>query len=640
MPTGLGQQARALGAGKLPSPNSARSEMLLTAGPGFLGFCPDLPDDFSGMQAFREGTRGLKMVRPSIAGASIVLGTGAGFSQVDGATQPLNSSAAISRLQSMLRTDETGQIGSDASEIEYDLTLIVTTVGDGSTGGTSHFFRTDSNGAWAKLDYVAHNGYTSGKEASANIDGNTNDKSMMNTAVFPAGSPSHNPTASISGYGGVATTLGLPVMIFCNNVDPVYVFPASPYDSAVAERHDYTELHAGALEPFKAKSCFSWEGRMFYGNTEEGGNRYKLRIRWSSLFDASPDPANSGAGAFDIRDLQGSFLTFENLDPYLIAYFTDGIVFLERTGLRSAPHVRRVITDHRGLLGPHSVSHISPNEHFIITTDGFYIMNGAGNFNEIGTISDGVGNVYRKWHDTFFSTIDLDKAHRVQCHYNQITRQVHIVFPNRLTGIMDQWTWDVRSDTMWPDNWEVAGVTTCFADHNSLVQAALAWNSANAPTTWEDLTSTGGAFWSSGAARFGRSFLHHGTVVGEVYQHDQDIHTFDGHNQEWALVTKSQQLGGDPRLHHTIDRGDVEFFDLGTPTAANLTVLSTDARGEERMFSGQISHDGPGSATPTTKGITGKIGGGYTYLKLSGSDAVAIRRLMVSGFPGNTKVNT
>lgn len=597
-------------------------------GPDFLGFAPDLPDDLGGMRALDEGTYGVKMGSEINGFPGESLSTPSGFEKVDEGTQPLNSGAAVLRLQSMFRTDEDGHIGSDALEDEYNLTLIAVTEGDGSTGGSAEYYRLDSAGAWTQIPYVAHNGYSGATEAKGTADGNDNMKSMPTSTVFPAGAPSHNPTASISGYGGSATTLGLPVTVITNNVDPVYVFPATEYDGGDTNRHSYTELHAGSLEPFKSIYCFSWQGRMFYINTEEAGSRFPLRIRWSALFDASPDPSKPGAGSFDIREFSGYGMRLENLDPFLVAYFSDGIVFMERTGLRQAPIGYRVVTDHRGLLGPHAVSHISPTQHFIIATDGFYILDSSGQFTELGIVNiEGIS--YRKWHNTFFRLLGTENAHRIQCHYDQVAGDVHIVFPDVTLGGLSHWIYDPRSERMWPQNYGIVDSPTCFTDHNDFLRAAIAWDSPDAPATWQDTTAFGGTTWASGSAKFGRSLLHHGSDTGNVYQHDRDLMLFDGQAQEWAVVTKRQPLG-DVREHHCVNSVDVEFLNMGNIDPVTIAANAHDARGNTSSASKSVEQNAGILGQPTMSGITCRLAGGYGSVEISGRGEVSIRRWILN----------
>jgi len=608
----------------------------------WLGFAPDLPSHTFGARAWQVGTVGLRAAYPeapkSTGGAALT--TGIGFEAVDEDRLPLDTTDdPVINLQSLLRTDENGKIGADALNGEYVLTLLAATGGDGTTPGTGEMHRIKADGTWAQVPYVNNVVYASGDhEMQASRDGQPWDPSMPSSAAFAAGAPSHDPAAATG--SGTSTTLGLPVMVYCNNVDPVYVFPATEYDSNHASKDSYTELYAGNLEPFIAKCCFAWEGRMFYGSTSEAGTRHPLRIRWGALFDASPDEANPGAGFIDVRELNGTLIRFENLDPFLIVYFSDGIVFLERTGQVSAPIRYRVVTDHRGLLGGGSVSHISPREHFVIATDGFYILNASGEFREIGTIRvEGV--FYRKWHDYFFSVVDLNNPQRIQCHYDQLSRSVRISLPVLSTGRNTVWSYDIQRDWMVPEGWsEQESEVLCFTDHNDTLRAALAWDDQpDAPITWDDLTSAGGATWESGTAVFGRSALFHGTAIGLVHIHDHTINTFGGNTQQWSLVTGRQPVG-DVRTHTVWEGVQVELADLGNTSNITIALNVQDMLGGEagESTSAPMAISASLTGHPLLRRLTARLSGPYGQIKLLGSGPVALRQVFADVRPSESRI--
>lgn len=601
----------------------------------WMGFSPGLPEPIFGARAWVEGSRGLRIGAHTDGGAGLTHDVG--FKQVDNATLPLNDtgnpSAAgdpIVRMQTMFRVDEDGEIGADSNEAaQYDLTLLAMTSGDGSTAGSAALHRlVPGTGTWDECDYIARTAYTGATAMSANRDGAAPDMSMPDTAVFPAGAPSHDPRDA---SGGVGTTLGLPVTIICNNLNPVYVFPADEHGGGGgnANRHKYTELHAGTLEPFHAKGCFAWEGRMFYGGTNEASVGHPQRIRWSALFDASPDNTIVGAGFVDIRELQGRFLRFENLDPFLVAYFTDGIVFLERTGLVSSPVRQRVVTDHRGALGPHAISHISPREHFVIATDGFYILNASGEFRELGITLEGEVR-FRKWHDYFFANLAGEKSHRIQCWYDQLCNCVRISWPNGSTGKQMLWSYDIRNDWMIVESWDEAQEVLCFADHSDALRTAMAWDSSAAPTTWEDTTSDGGVTWSSGAAGFKRSNLFHGTIDGLVHVHDNEETLFDGTAQSWALVT-GRQPSGDVRTHTCWEAMQTEIVDLGNTANLNMMLEVQDMLGGKSMLTvtEAMSVDGTNTGNLYLRSMYSRLGGSYVRINLSGNGLVGIRQVFL-----------
>jgi len=375
---------------------------------------------------------------------------------------------------------------------------------------------------------------------------------------------------------------------------------------------------------------------MFYGSTSEGGIRFHNRIRWSALYDASPDPSLAGSGFIDIRELNGHLLGFMALEPYLVVYFSDGIVFLERTGFFAAPIRYRVVSNFRGLIGGHASATISPREHFIICTDGFYILNSSGEFRELGVIEKD-DSIYRKWHEHFFRVVDLSVAHRIQCHYDQSTRCVRMTMPLQTSGKNQVWSYDVRRDWMIIENWSSQDAeVTCFEDHNATIRVALQWSDQagpdRAPLTWADMTVRGddpvGTTWDSGSALFGRSNLYPATATGLVHQHDPTINTFNGTIQTWALVT-GRQPAGDTRTHTCFEGFDVELLDLGNSNQLSLQIEVQD------MLGGQVSDTTGlsmtnGSSTHFIKLVKffTRLSGGYARFRLSGTNQIAIRQII------------
>ncbi len=600
----------------------------------WLGFAPGLPEHIFGARAWVEGSVGLRprSAEPQATGGTS-LTVDIGFKEVEvgeGAIDSAGSGDPVCRLQSLLRTNTSGVISG-----EYVLTLLAVTGGDatataGGNAGSGEMWRVQADGTWVQVVYIANVGYTDARELSAAIDGQSFSQSMGSSAAFPAGSSEHDP--SVNTGSGADTSLGLPVMIYANNLNPVYVFPATG-ESGQPSIHRYTELHAGALEPFYARTCFAWEGRMFYGSTSEAGTRHPLRIRWSALYDASPDTALAGSGFIDIRELNGHLLRFENLDPYLVVYFSDGIVFLERTGFSAAPIRYRVVTDHRGLLGGHALAHVSPREHFGIFTDGFFMLNSSGEFRELGVIEEG-GGYFRKWHDYFFTTADLSVAHRIQCHYDQSTRTVRMTIPlpvkTGTTSTNTVWTYDIERDWMIIESWtEQDAETTCFTDHNATIRAALDWDSSSAPLTWKDMTAAGGVTWESGAALFGRSNLYHATATGFVYLHDPTITTFNNVEQTWALVT-ARQPAPDVRTHTCWEGFDVETVDEGNANSISLQLHVQDMAGNEVSDTASVEMSNSGSATGFLKLLKffSRLSGAYARFSLGGTGPVAIRQII------------
>ena len=598
----------------------------------WLGYTPDLPDELAGLTGWDRGTKGLRIgAAPQGGGEAIT--TDVGFARVDSSptSLPLNAGAAVTALEFFARTDELGRSGTEAvGDATYDLTLVALTAGTGGAASSKFYMFDPEAAAWVEIPYVANVGYPSAGAATATINGFSLDKSMPYTAVFPAGSVAHAPNVQAAGPAGTGLNLGLPVMVICNHLDPVYVFPADiSSGGAAVHRHKYTEIHAGALEPFYSKCCYSWFGRMYYLCTKEAGTRRKQRLRWSALYEASPDPAVIGSGFFDVRDLSGVGLAIESMDPYLVLYFSDGIVFVERTELFAAPHRFRILSGGgRGILGAHCVAKLSAQENFIIATDGFYILNSNGEFDEIGLIRTG-GTVYKKWFSDFYNNLDTNSTHLIQVHKDTVADKVRITWPNRFTGMQEVWTWDHVTDRMAVESWDSVSDTTVFGRTNLVVRAAIAWNAPEAPPTWTDPTAFGGTTWDSGAAVFGKDVTVHGDKEGLVYFHDSSLSTFDGAKQDWSLVSKRQTFG-DPRLHTLISRVSAELLSLASTNSISVLVEAFSKNGVNQ-FTGGMLDNGASLFDPIVKSVYMRLSGTQVGLTLIGSQygPVIIRKLIL-----------
>lgn len=563
----------------------------------WLGYVPDLPP---GRLSLGAASRQENLhIRAGPQGEGELLINADGFTRVDPPRIPLPGATlrAIVHLTEMLRTNSVG-----VRTGEFDLTPIAVTAGTAvNDAASSHLYRISPGTAqWTEITYLAG----LGAAATANRDGVASFQSMPQSCIMPAGAPSR-----AVGGGAIAE----PCLIYTNNLDNVYVFPAGN------GLHTYQELvdPAGALGAFKALSVASWEGRVFFLNTQESGaDHHNQRVRWSPLFDANPLPAGVGSGSFDIRDLQGEGLRLLPLGPYLVAYFTDGVAFIERTGLSVAPHRFRLVTQQRGLLGPHAVCPIDANRHFCICTDGWFILDSSGRFQEIG-VANVDGAPIRKWKETFYNLIDQDNLQRLQCFFAQRTRTVRISV--QLPGVpnpTEVWVYDVDGDRVV----SVDGYSaTCWGEFTIQTQTAAAWSAVAA--AWD---ATAG-IWGDYGARFGQRALIHGHPVAAVYVHDASVVNYDGAAPDWIYESSLLHFTS-PRYLKTGDRVFMEYVNRGKPTAS--LGVQTQSATESGVVATNQGNDGEAHITSRHARLTGQ----HLGITASGGGPVAIQSFELDYF--------
>jgi len=499
----------------------------------WLGFVPDLP---VGALPLGAASRMENLqVRGGRGGGEFLVNSD-GFVQVDTARLPLGEAAlpsavggAVTHLTEMLRTNSVG-----ARTGEFDLTPIAVTA---AVGGVQRLYRISPvTGLWTPIAFSAG----LGTEATGGRDGGADFGSMPQSCFLPSGA-----AARTAGTGAIAE----PCMDYTNNVDDVYVFPAG------TGLHTYEELTNQFGGAFKALSVASWEGRVFFLNTSESGTRRHQRIRWTPLFTADPDPAGPGAGAFDIVALSGEGLRMIPLGPFLACYFSDGVVFLERSGQVAAPHRARLISQYRGLLGPNAVCAIDANVHFGIFRDGWFLVDASGRFQEVGRAQVGNTDV-NKWRETFYNRIDTDNLQRLYCAFDQRLQNVRIsVKPTASSEVSEVWTYDLRSDRVSLDTYEA----TCWGEFTAQLQTATAWSAM--VDTWDSVAGS----WGDYGARFGHRSLVHGRANGFVYIHDPSFTTYDGANPTWVYESILTP-GTSPRFLKAADRVLLEYVNRSQPS--------------------------------------------------------------------------
>ena len=560
----------------------------------FLGYTPDLDPNLTDGTAF---DRLVNVLARAIPGRGEVLQLPDGYRQLDLAAPnnrlplgdraslpatPLSDADPVVRLDQVGRTAPTGHGTPGELAGEFQLTPMAVTSGDGTTNLSGNMYRIAANGQWTHVEEAA--AVSDARALKAGRDGRTQSPCMPDSCVAPFGATARATTTAAPGDDGQSGAIQEPAWIFTNDVDEVMVFPSSTVETlAAAHRYEpltgVAALDSGGANGFRAKSCETWNGRVYFLNTSEAGTRRQRRLRRTAKFTADPDPAIVGSGFWDFPEFQGEGLRCETLGDVLAVYFSDGIAFMRATGVPTAPDEPQIISTERGLLATHAVVPIGRNTHFGIFTDRWWLLDQSCRFEERGVVNIN-GKVVPKWRQTFYDGIPSNQRHRVYCYYDQPNNLVYIARPTAENPEpREVWIYDPTSDRVFIENYPV----TCFGTFSPQLQAGVAIDSVTSPI--DSVTLPIDSF--GPVAGFPKARVH-GDQTGFVYVHRRDISGFHSaasptpvvQNPSWAFRLGMRALAGMSNLV-TVDRVSLEYFNRGNTNAVSVEVAGPSADGTQ-----------------------------------------------------------
>ena len=562
----------------------------------FLGYQPDVDPNITDGTTISDLTNVLARAYGEDHGE--VLGLPDGYRQIDPVRLPLGdttppadatTSDPVVRLDQLSRVAPTGHATPGDLVGEFQLTPMAVTAGDGSTGETGNMYRINASGQWTLVAPAASfvNTPPRARALRGGRDGRSTNPSMPDSCVAPFGA-----TARAANSGGgddlQSGAIQEPCWIFTNDVDEVMVFPSSTVET-LAGTHAYeplcdptssASLDGGGANGFKAKSCETWNGRVYFLNTSEAGTRRQQRLRRTAKFTADPDPTIVGAGFYDFREFQGEGLRIETLGDVLAVYFSDGVAFMRPTGNPTSPDEPQIISTERGLLSTHSVVSIGRNVHFGIFTDGWWALDQSGRWQELG-VSNENGKVIPKWRQSFYESIPSDQRHRIYCYYDQPNNLVYIAKPtNDAPDPEEVWIYDPTSDRVFKENYPV----TCFGTFTPQSQSGSTIDAL--PGTIDSLSGTIDSF---GAVAGFPKVRVHGDLEGFVYLHRRDLVGFHGQersdtptvqNPTWSMDFGLRSLAGFRNLT-SVDRVSLEYFNHENANLVSVSVEGPTADGSQ-----------------------------------------------------------
>lgn len=459
----------------------------------FMGWVPDVPAHLVGHAGARDVQN---LVQFPTKRLGTFVGSSMGFSRAQAAAVGFGSGSAII-------------LGAQYLDPTNNTERVIATAGDAGAN-VMRFYR-DVAGTFTQLTL----------NASATATSAPTRDTLMDACVYPFGAPTR------------PTPITESMLIMCGGgpdgpTSRVYCTPdgsASPTNQGVYDELDRTS----ALSPFQARSCESFDGRVYFLSTIENGTAFDNRVRWTPPATANPDPSARGAGARDFPIFDRGGQRALGMKERLVLYFGDGVAMGTPKRLLTDPVEWREISRTRGLLGPGAVTAVSPTLHFGIFNDGWWFLNINGAWKEAGVLrleeTRGKNIEWHKWRETWYDELDTENRHLISIEHEPFRDDVYITYPSRITGGMKTIIYNIPTDTAWPQ--PSYGPTVFFRQDRVLRDATTYADLDAAGTTYAGLDAAGTTY-ADLVARFGFEGLLHGTTDGLVMAHDPGLATQDG----------------------------------------------------------------------------------------------------------------
>lgn len=185
-----------------------------------------------------------------------------------------------------------------------------------------------------------------------------------------------------------------------------------------------SELEGTSGLSIRAQCVENYKGFLFLGCTEEDGDLYPSRLRWSQwqnprLWHNNEDGSGM-SGYVDADDIEGRIIAIKKIGDILAIYKERGIISISYTGDETV-FSKELITTKAGLVSPNAII-VLPHSHVFIGKDNIYEFDG----NTVVPIGDPI----RNW---FFN--DLKSIDRIIGYYNESSKDIIFAYDN--TGSND-----------------------------------------------------------------------------------------------------------------------------------------------------------------------------------------------------------
>jgi len=520
---------------------------------------------------------------------------------------------------------------------------------------TGHLFTYDS-GTWTSREFDSNDGLGAVVPGAVPLTGGVS--SWVDSTVYPLGV-----TGGTIGANTIQT-VAESVFIFTNYVDQVMYYPDITAGTHYTDFRSYaeqvddtgldvaTDYYSGSTSIFKTLQCrtlTTFDGRAWYGNTVEGGTYYSTRLRRSivgnplivwpgfEIVDAGTSVSLNGVGAgfIDLEQFKTPIQRILPLGDLLAVYSKDGIAVVRRTGSAAAPYAVQYLTFERGLLSPGAVVMTSPAQHFAILSDGWYLINANGTFQEVGITKPAplkTGELNYKWKEDFYTRLNseaTDQGH-LQLGYDPQEQFIRIAASMNsgnsftegtgatLSTANEVWIYDLKNDRVFLDDYSsVAGrnqspLVWATSVRESGVSLSWAEVTAGGAPPWNALTDPGS--WDAISPSFGGSAVLHGDLGGYVYTHDSRLATRDGYVTNWSLTTIPHNYGLPGAKERLVQRIDMEYEnnEADTGTAASVTVYGYGTE------SGGVAESSDSAGLSLTRGSSGQMAQDYAHFRVVG----------------------
>lgn len=179
------------------------------------------------------------------------------------------------------------------------------------------------------------------------------------------------------------------------------------------------ELEGNSANSLRAQCIEDYKGFLFVGNTEEQGEAYPSRLRWSQwqnprLWHNNEDGSGM-AGYVDVTDVQGKVMAIHKMGDTLIVYKENGIISINYTG-GDTVFSKELITSKAGLISPQAIVSLE-HSHFFVGKDNIYVFDG----NTVTPIGDQIYN-------HFFS--DLTSVNKIIGYYDGNSKEIMFAYDN------------------------------------------------------------------------------------------------------------------------------------------------------------------------------------------------------------------
>lgn len=166
---------------------------------------------------------------------------------------------------------------------------------------------------------------------------------------------------------------------------------------------EHSTLRAQCIEVYK--------GFLFVANTEEGGDLYPYRVRWSQWQNPrmwhNNDDGSGLSGYIDVDDTEGRIVAIKRLGDVLYVYKERSIIAITYTGSEDTTFSKEVVTTKAGLIAPEAIIEL-PHMHLFVGQDNVYIFD--------GNTCTPIGDPVKDW---VYQNIKPDSADKIFGYYNE-----------------------------------------------------------------------------------------------------------------------------------------------------------------------------------------------------------------------------